>query len=682
MFSIGKKKMSLEITELMRGGLRRFCLIITFSILFLGILETSAQSGKNAAWNPVFLSACKSGLALFEAGKFCRAADAWITAGETFRKESKAPDSLKKAGLANVFATIAFEKDDNARAYTTWSTAIRYFLEGRTVWDEEKRKIQVYNNRIEAELRAADTDSPFAANSNNGELISIRLAGALSLVSYNCPVPGLKVHVMPESRPIIHVSRGYFPRPLLLADEKEETPKKVIQRDLFEDKEKDASVAPELVSAREAKVAKRPEQMEIIEETIPVTPEIKKGKAAGEMEVRSFKTIALPRSEQFATEIFGQKELEIARSAWRYFTANFQQNTGMVNAVHNYSYATMWDMGSALAALIAAEKIGIIQYNEFKERITRFLETMISMELYNHELPNREYNTRTGNMTDLKSRPSHKGSGWSALDIGRILIWLKIARNWYPDLEKLIDKVVERWKFDRACKYRELNGVLFDRKKEFFRQEGRLGYEQYAACGYRLWGHEVAKALDFQEIEWTDILGEKIPFDTRNKAYLTSDPFMLARMELDNIDKEFNGFIHSIYAIQKKRWEKTDIITSVSEDSINQKPWFVYNCIFYEDKPWACVDHKGRSSPNLKSLSSKAAISWSAIFSDDYSASLREAVADLKHPKYGFYAGIFEDGKVNKSRNINTNAVILEAMLYLKMGKKPFIQRKEKNEQN
>ncbi len=114
-------------------------------------------------------------------------------------------------------------------------------------------------------------------------------------------------------------------------------------------------------------------------------------------------------------------------------------------------------------------------------------------------------------------------------------------------------------------------------------------------------------------------------------------------------------------------------MTSVSEDSINQKPWFVYNCIFYEGKPWVCVDHKERFSPNLKSLSSKAAISWSAVFSDDYSSDLREEAVVLKHPKYGFYAGIFEDGKINKSRNINTNAVILEAMLYLKMGKKPFI---------
>ncbi|MCK5544529.1 MAG: hypothetical protein KAI35_04890, partial [Desulfobulbaceae bacterium] len=302
--------MSLEITETMRYGLRRFCLVIAFSLLALGIWEKSAQGGKDVVWNPVFFSACKSGLALFEAGEFRKAADAWITAGETFRKESKAPDSLKKAGLANVFATIAFEKDDNARAYTTWSAAIRYFLEGRTDWDKEKKKIQVYNNRIEAELWAADTDSPLAAHSSNGELISIKLTGALSLVPYNGPVPGLKVHVMPESRPMIHVSRGYFPRPLLLADAKEEAQKKVIQRDLFEDKGKDAFAAPELFSTRETKVAKRPEQMEIIEETISVTPEIKKEESAGEMEVRSFKTTLLPYSEQFATKIFCQKELE------------------------------------------------------------------------------------------------------------------------------------------------------------------------------------------------------------------------------------------------------------------------------------------------------------------------------------------------------------------------------------
>jgi hypothetical protein len=132
----------------------------------------------------------------------------------------------------------------------------------------------------------------------------------------------------------------------------------------------------------------------------------------------SYRQVLVPRMDGFVKNKFSKECKEIARAAWRYFIYNYQPNTGMVNAVHNYPYATLWDMGSALAGFIAAEKLSIISMKDFKGRTTRFLETLLSVELYNNELPNREYNTRTGKMTDLRNRPSHRGSGWSALDIG------------------------------------------------------------------------------------------------------------------------------------------------------------------------------------------------------------------------------------------------------------------------
>jgi len=58
---------------------------------------------------------------------------------------------------------------------------------------------------------------------------------------------------------------------------------------------------------------------------------------------------------------------------------------------------------------------------------------------------------------------------------------------------------------------------------------------------------------------------------------------------------------------------------------------------------------------------------------DEYSRRLGEAVINLNQPRFGFYGGIFENGEVNKSRNINTNAVVLEAMLYLKRGGNSFL---------
>lgn len=81
----------------------------------------------------------------------------------------------------------------------------------------------------------------------------------------------------------------------------------------------------------------------------------------------------------------------------------------------------------------------------------------------------------------------------------------------------------------------------------------------------------------------------------------------------------------------------------------------------------------------------RAAIAWWAIFPDDYTRHLRIAVISLKDPKYGFYGGVFENDKVNRSRNINTNAAILEAMLFLKRKRVPFItnlQTKESQNEN
>jgi len=39
-------------------------------------------------------------------------------------------------------------------------------------------------------------------------------------------------------------------------------------------------------------------------------------------------------------------DLEIAKTAWKYFENNYNPETGLVNAVDNYPSTTMWDTGS------------------------------------------------------------------------------------------------------------------------------------------------------------------------------------------------------------------------------------------------------------------------------------------------------------------------------------------------
>lgn len=436
--------------------------------------------------------------------------------------------------------------------------------------------MQVIINRIDAQLKATAVGGPLVVCSDE-EFIGLDLENTVHFTTYNGPAPGLKARTPGEKLPSIHVSRDYYPRPLMNAPsissegQAPEKPSvtfhgrhvvpmvaKETARNLSEslppvhaepagltEQETVRETRPEEYVERwirDDETGQVPEFEETLkEEVIEDTPNVEATTPDSK--------IRMPRMNELVRDTFSQEDIEIANTAWRYFVFNSQPNTGMVNAVHNYPYATMWDTASALAASIATEKLGLISIREFEERATRLLETLFSVELYNQELPNREYNTRTGRMTDLKNRPSDKGSGWSALDIGRLLIWLKITGDWYPGMKDLITRVVDRWQFDRVCLYQELNGVIFDGNKERLRQEGRLGYEQYSATGYQLWGHDVPKALDYEDVKWMDMYGKKIPFDIRNNAYLTSDPFIFSKMELGGLDKDFDKIIRDIYEV-------------------------------------------------------------------------------------------------------------------------------------
>lgn len=249
----------------------------------------------------------------------------------------------------------------------------------------------------------------------------------------------------------------------------------------------------------------------------------------------------------------------------------------------------MWDVASGLAAVIAAEKLGIIGHDEFLLRMTRMLDSLERMTLYNGELPNREYDISTLTLLDHSSRPSLRGSGWSATDLGRVLVWLKILERWYPDLSERTRRIVGRWKLSRSAHAGRMYGALLDGGHEFLRQEGRLGYEQYSAFGFSLWGTRLDEALQFSNTEAFSLEGTLLIRDTRNMAYLTSEPFFLARMEIGSVNPEFDLLEEALYNVQRKRWESLSVLTAVSEDSLSTEPWFVYNTISAGQIPWACV---------------------------------------------------------------------------------------------
>jgi hypothetical protein len=359
--------------------------------------------------------------------------------------------------------------------------------------------------------------------------------------------------------------------------------------------------------------------------------------------------------------------------AWRYFEAGHQRTTGLYDSVLGYHHATMWDIGSGLAGLVCAEQLRVIGKSQFADLLQQQLESLARMPLYDSALPNREYNIATLVMHDPALLQSKRGTGWSSTDMGRLLIWLKITANWYPEFAATIRALVGRWALSRMASGGQAWGSYLKRGHGAVRQEGRLGYEQYAATGLALWGLDMHQALRLDSAERFELLGVSLLRDTRNLASLTSEPFFLARMELGQLSPAFSQLELALFQVQEKNAAIKGTLIAVSEDSIDRQPWFLYNSVCFERRPWACVSPAGVAYPALACVSTKTAAAWRAMYDAPYAARVFDAVKTAFDPQRGYWAGVYNAGGQNRSLNINTNAVILEALLYWRLGRQSFL---------
>ncbi|GAA0399857.1 hypothetical protein GCM10009133_05860 [Cocleimonas flava] len=384
-------------------------------------------------------------------------------------------------------------------------------------------------------------------------------------------------------------------------------------------------------------------------------------------------TCFVPKKE--LTEI----DEHIAKTAWTYYENNYQEKTGLFNAANQYPSTTMWDTGSALAATIAAEDFGIIDDKEFDDKITALIKTLITMDLFKGIAPNKVYNTKTMKMVTYANKVTPDGVGVSVLDLARLVSWLRTLSCKHPKFTHQIDLALKRWNFDTLIKDGRMQSLKrypeTGEIKSF--QEGRLGYEQYAAKILEREGHNLNVSSTYNNVDRKDIdiygitvaTDNRTPEEYHSNNSVVSESYIMDAIE-NGYDDENTPLINNIYQVQKKRWEETGIVTAVSEDNINKKPYFVYNTIFSGGKTWVAKSSKGAILTEHKTVSNKAAIAMSLLYPDDsYSDVLFNKVKSAYDPKKGWYSGIYENGEgYNSSTTANTNGVILSALLYKKYG--------------
>ena len=370
-------------------------------------------------------------------------------------------------------------------------------------------------------------------------------------------------------------------------------------------------------------------------------------------------------------------EKQWARIAWTYFEKNTDATTGLAASVEGFPSTTLWDTASYLLALVAARDLDLIDQAACDARMGRALESLGKLPLYGNVLPNKSYDIRSLRMTDYRNEPSEGGIGWSAIDIGRLLVPLNVVAWRHPRHTEAARKVIARWNTAQLAHGGQLFGMQAGEPGAAPQaaQEGRLGYEQYAARTLALMGLDVDTASNpFAHLQLVDIDGIRVPVDDRDPQRfgainaVVSEPWVLQGLEF-GWTRHSREIAWRVFRAQEAHAGRTGQPVAVTEDHVDQAPYFVYNAVYSGGKPWVAVTEKGQEVQQLRTLSTKAAFGWNALMRTPYAAKLVEAVAPLNDPARGWFAGRYDaTGQPNRSVNANTNAVVLESLAYVARG--------------
>jgi hypothetical protein len=249
---------------------------------------------------------------------------------------------------------------------------------------------------------------------------------------------------------------------------------------------------------------------------------------------------------------------------------------------------------------------------------------------------------------------------------------------------------VLRWNF---CNLIDRGGTLYGALTVptgvNYLQEGRLGYEGYAAAGFQLWNFDTEAASRLGPKEKTRIYGVPVLYDGRDPKefgahnYVLTEAFLLSGIEL-NWDKPDDGtrsdlwfsdrtahrLAENVYKAQYKRWRETGILTARTEHHVDGPPYFIYDTVFSDGEAWNTITDTGDQYPELAAVSTKAALGLAFLFDTEYTDKLVESVKRLVDPDRGLFEGFYEkDGRRIDAITANTNGIVLETLLYKVEGK-------------
>ncbi len=173
--------------------------LFIISLLGLFLMPVSAIAEMGVGTNNY-----KNGWNAYQSGQYVEAARLWQELSQQANNNSDNDDKLQ-AAFAAVLTTIAWEKAGNSQAYSSWSDAIRLYLEAGTQWEQQREQLKKRISDNRDALRHLNSDAPVVISPLDQLLLMVD--DEVKLAEYNGPRTGLQQTPSVESSEDV---RGYF----------------------------------------------------------------------------------------------------------------------------------------------------------------------------------------------------------------------------------------------------------------------------------------------------------------------------------------------------------------------------------------------------------------------------------------------------------------------------------------
>jgi hypothetical protein len=365
-----------------------------------------------------------------------------------------------------------------------------------------------------------------------------------------------------------------------------------------------------------------------------------------------------------------QLYLDAAQASWNFVNSITEPSTGLARAHANYSYITLWDVAGVIAANYVAHELGFINDIVFDAHIGRILSTLSTVDLFERRAFNRIYDAKTGRMVDNASKISNVGAGYSSVDMGRLLIWLRMIATRHPKYAPFIGTIVKRLDMSQLLNGGYLQGVDVDPKtgerKAF--TETEIGYQQYALNGFAMWGAKVDRdGLDVRsDVRSVDVFGVRLLTDSRGNDRVMSEPFIMLGLEPGYRSVDLQRQAAQVLAAQAARYQRTGLVTAASEDALPDPPWYFYYYSIYHRGKTFVIEGVGDNAyvERPRWVSTKAAFGWNAVLPSAYTQLVLRTVQPARTAN-GWGSGVYEGTlKPTGVPSLNTAALIMESALY------------------